>query len=82
MSPTTTSICDTIDYIVQSRHKMMSSILGIEDRVTFGISILDEIRSIAVFGDSFFTEEEVEFLHDTIKSVNQIMLEYQREELS
>ncbi len=70
---TTTSISDSINSIFVYCGSMFDSTLSREDRVTFALAIVDEVRQLGQLGDEHFLDHELNFLIEAIRHTGAVI---------
>ncbi len=74
VTPTTTSISDSIAYVYKMCPIMFSP--DMNSKLTIAASVVETITSIAEHGDNMLTEFELNFLKETVVAAGDVITEH------
>ncbi len=76
VTPTTTSISDSIAYVYKMCPIMFSPDSDMNSKLTIAASVVETITSIAEHGDNILTEFELNFLKETVVAAGDVITEH------
>jgi len=77
VTPTAT-ISDSISLVYSCCHRMFDSDMADEDRITFALSVVDEMQFLKSFDDEYFLDHELEFLLQTIRETGNMIMRFNK----